>query len=134
MKTVSVVGHLENLFGIFYGLQLMGNSYCAWYKSPSGALYVFVFFRKNEVPHDRVAELGARCFVARGKIKDGGHVVTGIGMSEYDPSIGSASDIMYLDLGEWTPDDDRQAQQLESEFGFFHSPRLVHLHQDEYPT
>ena len=133
MKTVSVVGHLENLFGIFYGLQLMGTqiahgTVAVW------VLYVFVFFRKNEVPHDRVAELGARCFVARGKIKDGGHVVTGIGMSEYDPSIGSASDIMYLDLGEWTPDDDRQAQQLESEFGFFHSPRLVHLHQDEYPT
>lgn len=103
-------------------------------QSPSGALYVFVFFRKNELPRDRTAELGARCFVARGKINDGGHVVTGIGMSEYDPSIGSATDIMYLDLGDWTPDDDREAQRLENEFGFFHNRPVVHLRQDEYPT
>jgi hypothetical protein len=103
-------------------------------RSYSGAVYVFIFFRKDTERQYRISELTARCLIARSKFTDANNILTGIGISEYDTSIGSYTDIVFMEFSDWTPDTEYEAKEMEKEFKFFHKQPLFHVSQDEYPT
>lgn len=94
-----------------------------------GVIYVFVRFRVDETPKNRVAELGARCCAARQRVGHGDTVV-GVGLGEFQTGIGSTSDIVYIKMDDWSHIENDQ--QLRS-FGFFSESPVRNVHEDEYP-
>ena len=67
----------------------------------------------------RVQELGMRCLVVRGRLPNVGLVV-GIARDRPGSSkIGYSSDIVYIDIPEWTEDFDSQVQKIQRELGYF---------------
>lgn len=100
--------------------------------APSGIIYVFVFFADDEDASCRIAELGNRCFIARHKIGVG-DIVIGVGISKYVPHSGSASDLVYLKLPNWSATDDEAAIRRNAHQGFFEGQSIQHSREDEYP-
>jgi len=100
--------------------------------SPSGMLYVFL-----AIPHIierkyRIAQLGARCFIARGlnhQIK----TVIGIATEQYKPGIGHSFDLYYLHKPNWTEKDQAEMESIQKESGFFLNMARTEAHEDEYP-
>lgn len=103
-------------------------------QSRSGRLYVFAFFRKDEQRDVRLHELYARCMIARSKLPDASDAVMGIGFNEFDPIIGSATDLIYLQINTNTTDWLHEAQQLEDDFGFFKNRPMQIISDDEFPN
>ena len=101
--------------------------------SPSGVLYVFLAVPHGEDRKYRVAELGARCFVARGLHLDCKTVV-GIATECYEPGKGFSLDLVYLYKETWTHEDQVRVKSVQEEFGYFVNPRRTAAHEDEYPT
>jgi len=67
----------------------------------------------------RVHELGMRCLVVRGRIPEV-KVVVGISRDRPGTSeVGYSSDIVYLDILEWTDDLEEQVQKIQKELGYF---------------
>jgi len=99
---------------------------------PSGIIYVFVFFERQEDYALRIAEVGNRCFIARNKV-GAGDIVIGVGMSRYAPGSGSASDLIYMNLSNWSPADDETALRMRADLHFFEGTSAQQLHEDEYP-
>jgi hypothetical protein len=98
----------------------------------SGVIYVLVYFPAGEPDEFRISELGARCFVARHKVGEGDTIV-GIGISEHLTGSGSASDLIYMYVPHWSASDDKEAEKVKAEFGYFLKPRVQHRSSDEYP-
>lgn len=94
--------------------------------------YVFVHFKRTEAAQDRLAELTARCLIARRRLGSG-EVVIGLGISEYIPDAGSAIDVFYGRFPDWSTADDERADRLSAETGFFHKPQEQRRRVDEYP-
>ncbi len=101
--------------------------------SPSGTKYVFLACSTDVLRRHRVAELGARCFVARGLSPDCTTVV-GIATEQYVRGQGFSLDICYLHSPNWTPENQAEASRLQEEFGWFVKPEVTHVTEDEYPT
>lgn len=101
--------------------------------SDSGATYVLVHFKAEEAPDFRIAELGNRCFVARFLMERNGRSgpVIGLGLTSFEPGKGSAQDVIYLDIPEWTEEDSRMAAQMQTQTGYYQAP-IQHHHEDEY--
>ncbi len=100
---------------------------------PSGVIYVLVYFRAGEDAQFRRAELGNRCFLARHLIGRGDTIV-GVGLSEYQPGIGSTSDLIYLQLPDWSSADDDHAVQMKAALGLFDKATVRQSHEDEFPS
>lgn len=102
--------------------------------SPSGVIYVFAFFKPEEETKLRAAELANRCFLAR-HVAGCGDTVIGVGISEYIQGIGSASDLIYLNLGKWSAADDKKALRMKADCGCFADAaiRRLNISEDEYP-
>lgn len=67
----------------------------------------------------RVQELGMRCLVVRGKLPNV-KVVVGIARDRPSPSKGGhSSDIVYIDIPEWTEEFDNQVLEIQRELGYF---------------
>ena len=66
----------------------------------------------------RVRELGIRCLVVRGRLPDVGRVV-GIATDRPGESKGHSSDLVYLDIPEWSDELDEKVQQIQDELGYF---------------
>jgi hypothetical protein len=101
--------------------------------SPSGVVYVFL-----AVPHGTEiefleAELGNRCFVARG-LNQQSPTVVGIGTEYFEDNDSSALFLCYLHKEGWSLEDDAHMKEMQSELGYFVKPRLISRHEDEYPT
>ena len=101
--------------------------------SPSDVAYVFL-----AVPHGTdleflQAELGNRCFVARG-LNQRSTTVVGVGTEYFDGKDSSALFLFYLQQENWSPEDDANMKAMQSELGYFVKPRLTSRHEDEYPT
>jgi hypothetical protein len=99
----------------------------------SGVIYVFFYSTDTDDHSFRAAELAARCMIARHEIGKGDTVV-GIGVTQYMPGRGSASDLVYMKLPEWTAAHDAEAAKLKADLGFFRNPVKQHVHDDEYPS
>lgn len=102
-------------------------------QSPSRCLYVLAYFSKDEDRDVRLHELSSRCLIARHKVEDASDVVIGIGFTEFDPTIGSATDLIYMRIDRSNNDWRQQAQQLKEDFGYFKDPTMQRVHADEFP-
>ena len=66
----------------------------------------------------RVKELGMRCLVVRGRFPDVG-VVVGIATDRPGESNGHSSDLVYIDIPEWSNELEVQVQKIQDELGYF---------------
>jgi hypothetical protein len=98
----------------------------------SDVTYVFLAMPHGEDRKFRVAELGGRCFVARG-LHQNRNTVIGLATEQYEQGKGFSFDIMYLYRQIWTDEDQQQMEFAQKEFGYFASPLEQSIHEDEYP-
>lgn len=101
--------------------------------SPSGILYVFLAAPFDEDRQFRAAELGARCFIARGLNPDFKTVV-GIATERYQAGNGFSLDLMYLHMPSWSEQDQANLEYAQKEFGYFARPQVRPIRADEYPS
>lgn len=79
----------------------------------------FVFFVGSSSDREaRAQELGMRCLVVRGRLPDVEKVV-GIATDRPGVSKGHSSDLVYLDIPEWSDELERKVQQIQDELGYF---------------
>jgi len=102
-------------------------------ESPSGVLYVFLAVPHEEERVPRVAELGNRCFVARGLHQDCKTVV-GIATQRHEPGKGFSLDLVYLHKDVWTDDDRACAEAMQKDLGYFVNVQEKRVREDEYPA
>ena len=100
---------------------------------PSSIIYVFVFFEPREDNTFRIAEVGNRCFIARNRV-GAGDIVIGVGISRYAPGSGSASDLVYMNVSNWSTADDETALRMKADLGFFEGSSTRQSHEEEYPA
>ena len=100
--------------------------------SSSGIAYVFVTHPRDYEREYRVADLGARCFVARSPSVVGKPTVIGIATELYDPS-GYSLDAVYLHMPDWTDEDEQKAQEARRRFGIMKSPDRLVVPLEEFP-
>jgi hypothetical protein len=101
--------------------------------SPSGVLYVFLALPYSIDREYRRAELGSRCFIARGLNQDCITVI-GIATEQRKPAVGHSFDLCYFYLPTWTEELQKQMESLQKETGFFTNPAKREAHEDEYPS
>lgn len=122
--------------------------------SPSGVLYVFLATGRDEPREHRANELTLRCFVARGlaargvpgfadtsqRTKPPGYpamspdLVIGLATERYVSGAGFSLDAIRLSIPNWTAPHDQKLNGIQSELGYFVSPRLSSGSVDEYPA
>jgi hypothetical protein len=100
--------------------------------SPSDIVYVFLAIPHGQDRRFRVAELGNRCFIARG-LHQKYPTVIGIATERYAPGQGFSFDIVYLHKPEWTEKDQEHMKNMQSELDYFVQPVQTSFHEDEYP-
>lgn len=66
----------------------------------------------------RMQELSMRCLVVRSRLPDVG-VVVGIATDRPGESKGHSSDLVYIDIPDWTDELEHQVQVIQKEFGYF---------------
>lgn len=66
----------------------------------------------------RVKELGMRCLVVRSRFPEVG-VVVGIATDRPGESNGHSSDLVYIDIPEWSNELEVQVQKIQDELGYF---------------
>ena len=128
-----------------FGRRLLGQSFMEFYKLASqkkvrsrialvnsNVTYVFLAMPHGKDREYRKAELGGRCLVARGLNKDRSTVV-GLATERYEEGKGFSFDLVYLNIPEWTRELQKQMEYAQKELGYFASPRLLKIHEDEYP-
>ena len=102
-------------------------------KSPSGVFYVFLACPHGEDRKFRVAELGNRCFVVRG-LNPESKTVVGIATERYEQGQGFSLDIIFFYKDAWTEDDQSHLENMQKELGYFVSPVLTKIKENEYPS
>jgi hypothetical protein len=80
----------------------------------------------------RRAELGVRCFIARGLNSDCKKIV-GIATEQSKPGVGHSFDLYYFYLPEWKEEHQKRMEEIRKESGFFAKPVSIESHEDEYP-
>ena len=101
-------------------------------KSPSGVVYVFLASPHGTAREVRQAELGNRCFVARGLNRECSHVV-GIATERYEKGKGFSLDLCNVFRPNWSADDQRLMEQMQKDLGYFARPKVTKESEDEYP-
>jgi hypothetical protein len=66
----------------------------------------------------RVKELGMRCLVVRGRLPSVG-VVVGIATDRPGESKGHSSDLVYIDIPDWTDEYEQEVQTIQKMLGYF---------------
>jgi hypothetical protein len=100
--------------------------------SPSGILYVFLACKRGTERKNRIAELHARCFVARG-LNPECKTVIGLATERYEEKAGFSLDALCLKKPYWTEEDQAKLVYLQNELGFFKAPVQSTGSEDEYP-
>lgn len=98
----------------------------------SKVTYVFLAMRHGEDRKFRVAELGGRCYVARGLHQER-YTVIGLATEKFKEGMGFSFDLMYLHKASWSDEDQHQMEVAQKEFGYFVCPLAQSTHEDEYP-
>jgi len=124
---------LGKSFDEFYELARQKKVRARMVLGMSDVTYVFLILPHGEVRKYRVAELGGRCFVARGIHRER-HTVIGLATERYERGKGFSFDIMYQYKPVWTEEDQRQMEFAQKEFGYFVTPQMKSVHEDEYPA
>lgn len=124
---------LANRFSEFMKLASNNEIRSRYFTSPSGMCYVFLACPHGEDRKERISELFLRCFVARGLNLDCTSVV-GIATERYEKNNGFSLDAIYLDNDNWMPEDQNKFYEIQNEFGFFTTPMISQIHENEYPN
>ena len=101
-------------------------------RSLSGIIYVLFALPHTIERKYRRAELGVRCFIARG-LNSECHTIIGIATEQSKPGIGHSFDLCYLHLPVWEEKHQVHMEQLQKESGFFVHPEKSEANEDEYP-
>jgi len=125
---------LSSTFLEFIGYYGEPKSRARIVKAQSGIVYVFLVSKRDECDREfRRAELGLRCFIARGMHREV-KIVVGIATEEYKKGAGHSYDLCYLEKRDWTDEDQKKMLQLQEEFGYFKNPEISKKGFDEFPT
>ncbi len=100
--------------------------------SNSGTTYVFLATPHGTDRQDRGIELAARCFVARGRVRENATVV-GIATEQYIKGRGSSVDVFCMFKPEWTLEDEKALEELTSTAPYFQGEMRRAFDQPEYP-
>lgn len=100
--------------------------------SPSGVIYVFLAAPRDMPREARKAELGGRCFVARGHYRESATVV-GLATERYEARAGFSFDAAVLHMPEWSKEAEEKSRRIQEELGYFAKPALTQMSVDEYP-
>jgi hypothetical protein len=111
-----------------------GNIRARMVKSPpSDIVYVFLLADHMEERKFRRAELGNRCFVARGLNSNSPRVV-GIAADRPNPNFKSYSfDLCSLFMPGWSDSAQKQIEKVQTDLGYFRKPVVSKESHDEYP-
>ena len=101
--------------------------------SRSGVGYVFFAPPSSYSEGERLAELQARCYIARGSIPDAERIV-GLGINLQPASARFSTDLILFSPGEWTAEDQEESERLKAESGFFKTPTQTARNDYEYPA
>jgi len=101
--------------------------------SPSGIIYVLLALPHTFDREYRRAELGMRCFIARG-LNSECKTVIGIATEQYKPRLGHSFDLYYLYKPDWTEKDQAHMKSIQQESGFFLNSKRTEADEDEYPN
>ncbi|MBU4334082.1 MAG: NERD domain-containing protein [Candidatus Omnitrophica bacterium] len=101
-------------------------------QSPSGTVYVFLVHPRGEDRQFRIADLGNRCFVARGTTR-GCRTVVGIATETYEGKAGFSLDVVYLHMPTWTEEDQAHCDSMQNELNYFLNPMITLTREQEYP-
>jgi len=101
-------------------------------QSPSKVVYIFSIYPKGEDRQYRRADLGNRCFVARG-ITPGCDTVIGIATEAYEGKPGFSLDAFYFYRPIWTEEDQSYIEKMQKEFNYFVAPKITMVSETEYP-
>lgn len=124
---------LGKAFTDFFELARRNEVRARFVKSPSNVGYVFLA-RPHGHPRDvRTAELGNRCFVARGLHRDISTVV-GLATEQYTPGQGFSFDLVHLHMPQWTSAHQEHMVRMQSELGYFTQARERRSSEEEYPN
>jgi hypothetical protein len=98
----------------------------------SGVTYVFYNPRVSDEREARTHKLALRCVVARNEIRYN-KTVLGIGFNVDRVPQGYAVDLVYLHFPEWTPKQQKDAEEIKRELGYFRTTQAGGEQVDEYP-
>lgn len=101
-------------------------------QSPSGIAYVFSIYPRGEDRQYRRADLGNRCFVARG-ITPECKTVIGVATEAYEGKPGFSLDAIYLHKPDWLAEDQRLCEKMQKELKYFVNSRITMARESEYP-
>lgn len=80
----------------------------------------------------RQAELGNRCFVARG-LNKGADTVVGIATEQYVGLSGFSLDVVHLHMPVWNDKHEEHMRRMQAELGYFAKTAPRRVSEDEYP-
>jgi hypothetical protein len=100
--------------------------------SPSGTTYVFLATSLDTNRKDRAVELAARCFAARGRVKENAKVV-GIATEQYKKDQGFSLDLFCMVKPHWTDDDQSKLDELLNISPYFSGELTWRQEDPEYP-
>lgn len=127
---------LADAFNAFMALAAQNEVRARIVSSPSGIDYVFLAAPHTEPRRMRTQELGLRCIVARSKMAAAHRSapVIGLATERHSPGAGSSLDAVMLDIPEWTPEWQSNADGIVRDLGYFAAPQYSRASDDEYPT
>ena len=100
-------------------------------QSPSGIIYVLVYFFPEDPYEHRTPELALRCVAARKKVGEG-QIVIGVGIGQHESGQGSTSDVVYLNPPDWK-EFIAGAENAMKSAKYFTQAEMQKKHFDEYP-
>jgi hypothetical protein len=116
-----------------YEVILGGRVHARMLQSLSGVAYVFLALDRGEDRKHRVAELAARCKIARGQFNEASTVVGIASERANDGARGLSFDLCLLEQDDWTEADENEVTWLREELGLFKAPDISSMRVDEYP-
>lgn len=102
--------------------------------SPANVTYVYLLGPHDDSDREtRIKELYLRCFVARSIIKEQ-PIVIGIATNLYTKGAGHSYDLYCLEMLDWTDENERAANRIKEDLGYFRQVAKKTTGYDEYPT
>jgi hypothetical protein len=119
----------ENLTEMLLGGQVRSRML----QSMSGVTYVMLAADRKQDREWRIAELAARCTIARARIPESSTVVGIASERAVEGARGLSFDLFMMEKPELSADDIMEAERLSNELGYFRSPQVSTRDVQEYP-
>ncbi len=116
----------------FFNLAGAGKTRSRSGQSPSGMLYVFLYFKPGEGLEARRNGLGNRCMIARHSFGKGDAVI-GIGFHLSDEGWFNPGELVYLDTSDWTAEDDAEMEATKEKGNYEKAVTRHQVTEEEYP-